>query len=251
MNRDIWILDLVRGSTQHLVADPADDFNPVWSPDGTRIVFTSNRKGARDLYIRSASGGGEETPLLESGHDKNAEDWSPDSRFVAFNRSNILFAMGSNLWVVPMEGAERKPFAIETSRFYQTQLRFSPDSRWIAHVSAETGQNEIFIQPFPPTGARYRVSNAGGREPQWRADGQELFYIAGSKLMAVDINTAAGKIGLGMPRVLFEAPLGPLGPRNRYLVSRDGKRFLIPTPMEDQSTKGFTVIVDWPALLKR
>jgi Tol biopolymer transport system component len=247
--RGIWVFDLAHGSSWQLTRDPSDNTNPVWSPDGARLVFTSDRKGNRDLYVKSASAGREETVLLESGDNKSAEDWSPDGRVLTFNRAKPDGA--ASIWALPMDGAARKPYAIETSRSTESQTRFSPDGKWLAWASAETGQYEVFVQPFPATGARYQVSSAGGREPQWRGDGKELFYVAGSKLMSVEIRAAGGKFAAGIPRTLFEMRPGPTAGRSRYLPSRDGQKFLIPTPVHDEFTKAFTVIVNWPLLLEK
>jgi Tol biopolymer transport system component len=245
--RGIWVFDVARGFTAPITRDSSDNTNPVWSPDGSRLVFTSDRKGSRDLYVKPASFGGQETVLLESGDNKSAEDWSPDGRVLTFNRSKPDSVTG--IWALPMDGAGRKPYAIETSQFTETQTRFSPDGKWLAWASGETGQFEVFVQPFPPTGARYQVSNAGGMEPQWRGDGKELFYVAGSKLMSVEVRTAGGKFAGGIPQALFETRLAPLAGRNRYLASRDGRKLLILTPVQDESGKAFTAIVNWPLLL--
>lgn len=245
--RSIWVFDLARGSTAQFTRDPSDNFSPVWSPDGTRMVFSSDRKGLQDLYVKSASGGGEETLLLESDDYKNAGDWSPDGRVLTFDRQKSGGA--ASMWALPMDGAGRKPYALDASQSWQNQTRFSPDGKWLAWTSEDTGQREIFVQPFPPTGARYQVSNAGGMEPQWRGDGKELFYVVGSKLMSAEVRTAGGKFAAGTPKALFEARLGPSGVRSRYLPARDGQKFLILTPVESESAKAFTVIVNWPLLV--
>jgi Tol biopolymer transport system component len=247
--RGIWVFDLSRGFMAQFTFDASDNTNPVWSPDGARLAFTSDRKGSRDLYVKSVSFGGEETVLLESGDNKSAEDWSPDGRVLTFNRAkpdNV-----ASIWALPMDGAGRKPYAIETAPFTESQTRLSPDGKWLAWASGESGRYEVFVQPFPPTGARFQVSNAGGMEPQWRGDGKELFYVVGSKLMSVEVRTAGGKFAAGIPKALFDARLGPAVGRNRYLPSRDGQKFLIPAPVQDESTKAFTVIVNWPLLLEK
>jgi len=170
--RDVWVLDLARGAASKLTFDPKDDFNPVWSPDGSRIGFSSDRRGARNLYVKSASGTGEEEPLPESHRNKNLEDWSPDGRALLYNEA--VPGAADDIWTLSLDARKPQPFL--QTRFNEDEARFSPDSKWIAYRSAETGRSDIYVQPSAESASGSRgkwvVSNAGGLEPQWRGDGK-------------------------------------------------------------------------------
>jgi len=248
--RDVWILDLVRDTTSRFTFDPADDFNPAWSPDGARVAFTSDRRGHRDLYVKNASGTGEDELLLSSGLAKNVEDWSRDGQWIVFNES----VPGSGNDVVALSLESRKTQDFLRTKFTEDQARFSPDGKWMAYRSNESGRAEVYIQAFPPSGGKWQISSSGGIEPQWRADGKELFYTTlqdPARIMAVDIASANGAIQAGLPHVLFEVrlPLGAL--RNRFVATRDGKKFLAIVPPEQKAVNSFTVILNWPSLLKK
>ena len=176
--RDIWVFDLARGTSTKLTFDPKDDFNPVWSPDGSRIAFSSDRRGARNLYVKSASGTGEEELLLESDRNKNAEDWSRDGRWLAYNEAAP--GAGNDIWTLSLDTRQPRPFL--QTRFNEDEATFSPDGKWIAYRSAESGRSEVYVQPFaesaPGAKGKWVVSNAGGLDPQWRGDGKELFYTS-------------------------------------------------------------------------
>ena len=251
--RDIWVFDLARGTATKLTFDPKDDFNPVWSPDGSRIAFSSDRRGARDLYIKSASGTGEEELLLESDRNKNAEDWSRDGRWFAYNEAAP--GAGNDIWTLSLDTRKPRPFL--RTRFNEDEASFSPDGKWIAYRSAESGRSEVYVQPFaesaPGAKGKWVVSNAGGLEPQWRGDGKELFYTSlqtPARIMAVDIEARNGAIVAGIPHPLFETRLPARG-RNSWVVTRDGKRFLAIVPIEQKPANTLNVILNWPSLLRR
>jgi Tol biopolymer transport system component/predicted Ser/Thr protein kinase len=246
-SRDIWVFDLVRGGSTRVTFDPADDFNPVWSPDGSRIAFTSRRKGARDLYMKSLSGAGQEELLLASGIDKNAEDWSPDGAFLSFNsqQGNIV-----NLLLLSMSTPDHKPALFRSSRFREQGSAFSPDGKFIAHQSNESGRNEIFAQSLAPGGGRWQISTNGGEEPQWRRDGKELFYVSRDTLTSVDIKVSGNALVASIPHELFKVPTSSRL-RNRYAVTRDGQRFLVVVPEQQGPPPPFMLVVNWPALLPK
>ncbi len=242
--RDIWVFDLARGSSTRLTFDPADHLNPLWSPDGRRIAFTSSRKGPRDLYWKASDGAGEEEVVLESNDDKSSEDWSRDGKLILFNR---LFR---DVWVLRLE-PERKATPVLHGPFTESQGQFSPNGRWIAYRSNESGREEVFVQTFPPGSGKWQISTGGGSEPQWRRDGKELFFMAEGKLLAVETKTETAGFEAGVPKVLFETPrLGAIG-RNRYVVSPDGRRFLLVVTVEATAARPFTVVVNWAAELGR
>jgi Tol biopolymer transport system component len=247
--RDIWILDLNRGSRTRFTFDPGDDLDPVWSPDGSRIAWTSDRKGVRDLYVKSASGTGEDEPLLVSSLPKATEDWSKDGGHLIFNQP-VVGGGWRSIFALPMgPGAERKPFPVPAAEFVEGQGQLSPNSKFLAYASRDSGRPfQVYVQPFPSSGGRWQVSPTGGMEPQWKADGKELYYVSGSKLMAVAVRTEGAGFEAGVPRVLFEARFAAQGRRNRYVAARDG-RFLVNTlPEQTQPERSsISVLVNWQA----
>jgi len=247
--RDIWVFDLARGFRMRFTFDPADDFNPTWSPDGSQIAWSSDRKGVRNLYVKPSSGAGEDQLLLESGADKSAYHWSADGRFLFF--SQVDPKTGSDIYALPMTpGTERKPLPVIRGQFIQDMARLSPDGKFLAYRSNESGRNELYVQSFPPVGGKWQVSTSGGVEPWWRQDGRELFYLSGGKLMAVPVKTEGAQFEAGLPRVLFEVRL-PALLRNRYVVSSGGQRFLVNALVEQAQQGRITVLVNWPAALQR
>jgi len=245
--RDIWIFDLVRGNGSRLTFDPADDLCPVWSRDGSRILFTSNRKGQRDIYEQAANGLGTTRLVFESTQSKSVNDWSADGRYVVYDTSGLL----ASLWVLPMFG-ERKPFPFLNANYMAKQAQLSPNGNYIAYNSTETGTNQVYVETFPEHQGKWQISTDGGFQPQWRADGKELFYLAGAKMTAVAVSTATGEFQAGIPQPLFDTPglPGSSTYRNSYIVSRDGQRFLL-TASPRETTSTFEVLVNWPTLLKR
>jgi Tol biopolymer transport system component len=243
--RDIWVLDLTRGVSSRFTFDKADDLNPVWSPDGSRIAFTSDRKGRRDVYWKAAGGAGNDEPVLETEGAKALEDWSADGKLLLFNLDNREIA------AVPANG-DRKPFPVLRAPFVQVQGRLSPDGRWIAYASTESGRAEVFVQNFPPAGGKWQISTAGGTEPSWRRDGKELFFMAGTKLIVVDVKAAGSAFEAGIPKELFDVPVvtGETR-RNRYVVTADGQRFLFVTTPRSFDTTPFIVVQNWQTVLKR
>jgi Tol biopolymer transport system component/predicted Ser/Thr protein kinase len=244
--RDIWILDLVRGSSSRLTFDASDELNPVWSPDGSRIAFTSDRKGRRDLYWKRVDGSGDAELLYDGEGDKSLEDWSADGRTLVFNIGTREIAS------VPAAPGTRSATPLLSAPFTQNQGHLSPDSRWLAYSSTENKRQDVFVQTFPPGGGKWQISINGGGDPAWRADGRELFYSSGPKMFAVDVRAAGSRFEAGTPRELFEvADLHPEARRNRYVVSPDGQRFLVVTSPESRDSSAMNVVVNWQAQLTR
>ncbi|HZS53924.1 MAG TPA: protein kinase [Bryobacteraceae bacterium] len=234
--RDIWILDAFGGGMR-LTDDPKDDLNPVWSPDGQRIGFSSERRGVRDLFITPASSLGRAELILAGGTENSLESQSPDGKFLMYNNA-IGRIMG-----VPVQG-ERKPFPIVQGPGYYDQSAISPDGKWIAYRARELGQVEVYLQSFPVGGTRWQLSTNGGGEPSWRRDGNELYFARDKQIFAVDLRVTPGGIEHGPPKLLFSAPLIANIRRNRYLPSADGKRFLVVTEHDDEQQK-VRIVLNW------
>jgi Tol biopolymer transport system component len=185
-NRDVWVIDLARGGRTRFTSDPAVDGYPVISPDGSRIVFESNRTRTFDLWTKPSSGAGADELLFETPDDEWPVDWSRDSRFLLFQRSDLRAAW--DLWALPMTGSNRTPIAVANSRFAERMGEFSPDGRWVVYETDESGRPEIVAQAFPQAGGKWPVSTTGGAAPRWSADGKEIYYVApDGKLMAVAV----------------------------------------------------------------
>src|SRR5262245_28516856 len=248
--RDIWLFDLARGAKSRFTFDPADDLNPVWSKDGSRIFFTSDRKGRRDIYQKKVNAAEDEELVYASPEMKNVEDLSPDGRLLIYNTNpGGNNATKIDLWLAPLEG-ERNPRPFLKTQFSEDQAVISPDGRWVAYRSDESGRGEIYVTTFPQLSGKWQVSVDGGMEPQWRRDGKELFFTdADRKLMAVEIKTGSGAFEAEAPKLLFEIPLSNRV-RNRFVVTGDGQRFLVITRLEDTRAP-INVVVNWMAELKR
>jgi len=244
-NRAIWLFDLVRGSSSKLTVDSWDNMNPVWSPDGRRIASSSKHRGERDLYVRAANGTGQGELLIHSDVQKNAEDWTSDAKYLLYNQGT---ASNRGVWALPLAG-DRKPFQVLGGPYRQEESQVSPNGKWIAYLSLESGQQQVYVQNFPPAGGKWQVSTAGGSDPQWSRDGKELFYLQANKLMAVAVKTTGSSFDADVPRPLFDTQPMVTG-RNRYLVSPDGQKFLISTLNVTTSQLPITVVLNWLASVK-
>src|ERR1700730_10873382 len=195
---DIWLLELLGGTSTRFTFNPADDYYPIWSPDGSRIVFASTRDGSYGLYQKPSSGAGNEEPLLKSSSDIGPFSWSSDGRFIAYR----IAETNNEVWVLPLFG-DRKPFPLLQAEFNETQPDLSPDERWVAYASTESGRFEVYIQSFPKPGGKWQVSTGGGVNPPWSRDAKEIFWIgADGKMMVVPIK-ANPNLEVGIPKALF------------------------------------------------
>lgn len=248
-NRDIWMIDLERGLPTRFTFGVLREDDPAWSPDGTYLAFSSNGYGDKQSIFRKlANGAGNEELLSDAvSVQTSGMDWSPDGK-------NILFASigeksGNDIWVLPMNG-EAKPYPLLKSEFNESQAHFSPDGRYFAYVSNESGREEIYIQSFPVGAGKWRVSTNGGWVPKWRRDGKELYYEAiDKKLMAVPVKLD-GSVEIGSATALFQTEI-TVGSPNRYAVAPDGQRFLINSPLQSGQEAPFNVILNWTSTLKK
>jgi Tol biopolymer transport system component len=242
VSSDIWLIELARSVASRFTSDPGNDFFPVWSPDGSRIAFSSNREGQFNLYQKLSSGAGGDEELLKSGETKFMEDWSPDGQFILYRTQGGKTR--ADIWVLPLFG-DRKPSSLLQTDFAENWARFSPNGKWIAYQSDETRTREVYVREFQGSSGSWRVSTGGGVIPRWRRDGKELFYNGGGKLMAVDVKENGSSFEAGIPKVLFEG-IRALS----YDVSGDGQRFLIAVPVEESTPESITVVLNWTADLK-
>jgi serine/threonine protein kinase len=245
-NTDIWMLDLLRGLLTRFTFDAAVEGNPVWSPDAKYVAFNSNRSGVYDIYRKAASGTGNEELLLATPENKAPLDWSPDGRFVLYRSPGVT--TGFDLWALPVAG-ERKPFPVAQTNFEERDGQFSPDGKWVAYQSNESGRTEIVVQSFPSPGSKLQVSTNGGAQVRWRHDGKELFYIAfDGRLMAVPvrIDSDGQTLEANPPLPLFTTRIGGAiqgTAKQQYDVSADGQRFLMNTVTE-AGTPPITVVLN-------
>lgn len=248
-NTDVWLIDAVRGARTRFTFDAAADVFPLWSPDGLRILFASNRTGVFDLYIKAASGNSVEELILKSPGNKVPNHWSPDGRFVVYRATT---EKGYDLWAMPMvsTSGDRTPIPLATTPFEERDGQVSPDSRWLAYQSTESGRFEIYVQAFPAASSKWQVSQIGGAQPRWSADGTQLYYIAlDGRLHVVDIAaTSDGAIDVGADLPLFTPRTagGPLpgSDKQTYAVSRDGRLLIIVRPEGDQPSP-LSVLLNW------
>ncbi len=246
-NRDIWLMDMMRGSLTRFTTDPATDGSPVWSPEGNRIAFDSSRKKGGGNYglFQKDLNGGNETPVSEAHESLNALDWSPDSRFLLYTLQKLQ-TVDSDIWAMPMHG-DRTPIPIAQTTFAENGAKFSPDSRWIAYESNDSGRTEIYVQPFP-AGTRTKVSSNGGQNLIWNRNGRELNYVGpGSRFMTVAVTLKPnGAADAGTPIPLFT--LKPGTHIADFFV--DGQRFLLDVPVDTAGPSPITVILNWAGARK-
>jgi Tol biopolymer transport system component len=262
-NEDVWVLDLDRGALPtRFTFDTGRDFAPVWSQDGSRVAFASDRKGSGpqspfDLYQKPTSGIGSEEVLAADNLSKIPTSWSPDGRFMLYTlQTNRGF---DDLWVLPLFG-DRKPFPFLQTRFNEGRGQFSPDGRGIVYVSNESGPDEVYVAPFQGQGGgpggKWQVSTNGGSQPQWRGDGNEIFFVSpapDNTLMVAAVTARDSGFDVGAIKPLFA--IRPSGtPRNSYQVSADGRRFLVNMSEVQSATRmptPITVVVNWTAGFKK
>ncbi len=246
--RELWLYDVTGGSVSRFTFDPADDTNPIWSLDGTRIVWTSNRGDTFDLYQKSSSGAGQDEPLLKSSNVKVATDWSRDGRYILFYE--VAPKTRRDLWVLPLFG-DRKPFPFLQTGANEVGARFSPDGKWVAYASDESGEYEVYVLSFPESAGKRQISTKGGMGPNWSRDGKELYYYTlDGTLMAVEVKSGE-RFEVGVLRRLFEFRAGngliTVAP---YAVSSDGQRFLLNTLVDESGGAPLTIVLNWTAGLR-
>ena len=252
--RDLWVYEVEGGRGQRLTFDAGDEFAPVWSPDGTRLLFSAMVKSGVDLRIKDVMSASSPTSLEvdDLGLGRFASDWSKDGRHVLYIGGGRAINR-SDLWVAPM-ASPREARALLDSSFVETHGRFAPNGRWFAYASNETGRFEVYVDRFPDRGAKRLVSTQGGRWPRWSRDGTELFYLSSDDhLTAVTMKVAGDRLDVGVPRPLFGIrPRPPVRlDAYPYDVTPDGRRFVVNTLMEDATSSTVTVVLNWTAGLPK
>jgi Tol biopolymer transport system component len=258
---DLWAVELPGGKASRLTFDASrEHISPLWSPDGSRVIFASLRNGKWGIYQASSNGTGSDELLTESELVMTPTSWSADGSIVLY--TVVEPKTGVDIWALPLTG-DRKPFPILQAPFGEVQPHMSPDGKWFAYASNETGRPEIYVQTFPPGGGKWQISSNGGVFLRWRRDGKELFYLDSltrAKMVSVSINATAGRFEFSQPKVLFDsgyiyASFGHTGTWNAFAVSPDGQRFLIPRPdpgvVSAAANTPMNIVLNWRSALKK
>jgi serine/threonine-protein kinase len=244
--QDVYIFDLSSRTRSRLTFE-GENLYPVWSPDGERVLFSSERTGTqgRDLLWRSADGSGEAQPLLSL----EGEQWegllSPDGSWLVYRE--VGEETGRDILVVHLDD-ERNPRPLVRTPFNERAIALSPNGRWLAYVSDESGDDEVYVRPFPEAGGRWMISSGGGREPVWSPDGREIFYRSGARFISVAVETEPA-FSIGTREVLFEPPLRSYPNRAAYDIHPDGDRFVMTTSGEGSTS--LVVVLNWFEELRR
>jgi len=239
----LWVIEVSRGVASRVMAAPASQYEPVWSPDGQELVFAMPTDDGTDLFRKRLRGGAPVAALLETPGEEWPEDWSSDGK-------TLLYVSERAVWALPLEGDGPPELVLKTG-FRLDEPQLSPDGRWLAYTSDESGGWEIYVEPFQRPGERTRVSVDGGGQPKWRGDGKELFYTSRrNQLMAVEVGEEADELEVGLPTELFEIGIVQRPQVNDYAVSADGQRFLVKRPAGGGIGDSLHVVLNWPSLLE-
>jgi serine/threonine protein kinase len=245
-NTDVWVQDPARDSITRLTFDPALDMTPVWSPDSKQIVISSNRSLNFRLYVKNGDGSGSEQEIADSGGTQfNALAWSRDGKYILIRRTN-------ELWYLDWRDRAVKPFI--QAKWVVRGAQFSPDGRWVAYASNESGRMEVYVTTFPGGNGKWQVSTGGGQEPRWRQDGKELFYLSpDGTVMVATVSTGAG-FQAGSPIALFQAHRRlPISSQDifSYDVTADGQRFLIAKRLDEANAAPLSVVINWSSEMEK
>jgi dipeptidyl aminopeptidase/acylaminoacyl peptidase len=245
----IWVRDVSRGVQSRLTSPPGSNASAVWSPDGERIAFQSSRRHQADIYARAASGAGADEALTDEDGQRIPRGWSPDgSLLAAFDREPGGERL-VGITAIPLTG-DRKPFPVVPRQILGVNsVEFSPDGRWLACGTNESGRREVYLISFPDGKRRIQISSSGGRFPRWSRGGREILYAAfDGMIMSVEIESGRETPGVGVPTPLFALPEGA---SDFWDVSADGERFLVNVPVLKSSSVPLSLVLNWPAALAR
>jgi len=256
----VWLYETGRGISTRLTLDPGFSWFPAWSRDGKQVAYSANRGGSFGIYRKAASGAGQEELLLGATTSGAApSSWSRDGRYLLYQTGNSQAFGGAenqDIFLLPLTGnpQERTPVPFLQTPFRERNAQFSPDGKWVAYQSNESGRDEVYIQAFPSTGAKWQVSNNQGTQPRWRGDSRELFFMSETtqRMWVAGIRASAGRVEIETPQPLFPV-LGFPGPSYVYDVTPDGQRFVVVSPpgAGAQGTSAINIISDWQAELKK
>jgi serine/threonine-protein kinase len=222
---DVWVQDLDVGAVSRKSFLPGRNWWPVWTPDGKGIFFSSANGGKPDIYWVRADGSGDAQPLADSTVQRVPRSFSPDGR-LAFNN-------GNEIWTALLEGGSEHPHLGAAALFLDAatpipEAQFSPDGRWMAYLSAESGVLDVFVRPFPGRGGRWQISTGGGNFPIWSRNGRELFFLGlDQRIRVVGYTASSNSFAPGTPRVWSELRVVDLGVNSAYDLAPDGKRFAV------------------------
>ncbi|MGH9388779.1 MAG: protein kinase domain-containing protein, partial [Vicinamibacteria bacterium] len=251
-NADVWVYDLKRGVPTRLTFDESEESAPFWSPDGERVVFSSDASGSTNVYWKRADGSGDAERITESEKTQFASSFSPDGKYIVYHESNA--GTGADLFVVPLSG-DRKPEAFLQTAFTESEASFSRDGRWIAYQSNESGSMEIYVRPFPAAAGKWQISTESGTYARWSPNGREIFYRRNNALMVVAVDPTGASLVADKPRKLFEGPFLTLtlygSTLADYDVAPDGKRFVMMQGEQQAQTTKVTFVFHWLEELER
>jgi serine/threonine protein kinase len=241
---DIWQYDILRKISTRVTFEPSSEWNPIWSPDGKKLVYSSDKRGSGDLFMKNADGTDAEELLLKTTFSNSPMDWSSDGKYII--DQTISESTGVDLSVLPLDG-KRVPVSFANTKFTETNARISPEGHWLAYESDESGKSEVYVRPFPSGAGKWQVSNNGGSYPIWSGDGRQIFYNqSGGILMAVDVKMAGTAFSSGTPKMLFEIPRAGI-----LDVSKDGKLYLAGAVTGALAYQPITLVTNWDKDLKK
>ena len=250
-NLNIWVFDLARTTKTRLTFPPSSDRQPNWAPDGKFVAFVSNRNGPPHIYLNASDGTGTPTTLTADDASQFAPRFTADGRYLLFERLAEQPNSRREIWGVTLSG-DRKAFPVIQSEYDVYAPALSPDGKWLAYESRESGRPEICVIPFLHGTGKWEVSAAGGVQPRWRWDGRELFYIStDNKIMSAEITEQGSSLLIGKVRSLFQVNPVPFAGGSNYDVTGDGKKFVVASLAASQGSEPLTLVVNWITLLKQ
>jgi serine/threonine protein kinase len=240
---DIWLYDVARMINTRVTFDPSSEWQPIWSPDGKKVAYSTDRQGG-GIYAKNSDGTESEEVLLKSLATNSPLDWSPDGHFIIYLKINE--STGLDLMALPVDG-KHEPIPYADTKFSENNARISPDGNWVVYDSDESGKSEIYARPFPSGGGKWQISSSGGSFPMWNSDGLEVFYNqSAGVLMSVAVKTAGSVFSAGTPTKLFEIPRC-----NIMDISKDGKQFLVAAITGLEANQPITLVTNWDRELKK
>jgi serine/threonine protein kinase/Tol biopolymer transport system component len=245
---DIWLMDIGRGVPNRVTFDGANLSSLAWSPDGNRVAYPK-ADSPPNLFVQDVTKAGSTERLVSSHNTQTFPDWSPDGRLLLYSEAvnDPSSTTRTDLRLLSLDGARTITPYLQTS-FAETHGRFSPDGKWVAYTSDESGQNDVYVQSIPVGGSKVRISSKGGDFARWRHDGKELFYAApDTMLMAVAVRTLENSLTFDEPKPLFKIA----GRAGTFDIPPDGQRILALPPVDDDAAPSMTVVVNWPTLAKK